>query len=279
MGFGTCRAIVFWSTRKGAFRLAPRAGRINILCMKTVKLAFISAGLFAFADQVLACPGCKDALAGANSVANPWGTAYNASIMFMLGTVLVIVGSAAYGIFRIARAEERRTLAGVGGVAVPVAAPTKKTSLLKFVLPAVGVLYAAFIAAAMSRATPTQAAEQTVIDIPSLNDGTFRSAQMVNAAMVVDFGAAWCPNCKKSAPEFVRVAKARQPQTKFFQVDVDLSPVTAKALKIDELPCFVLFINNEEVARRTGFASEAELSEWLDKNTPKADVPGASTAK
>ncbi len=237
--------------------------------MKTSTLTLVSAGLLGFANQVLACPGCKDAVSSANTVANPWGNAYNSSILFMLGTVLVIVGSVSYGIFRIARAETQRKLAPAGGVAIPVAAPVKKVSLLKFVLPAVGLLYVAFIAAAMTRTKSTQASEQSVIDIPSLNDSTFRSAQMVNPSLVVDFGAAWCPNCKTSAPEFYRVAKARQPQTKFFQVDVDASPVTAKALKIDDLPCFVLFLDGQEAARRTGAATEAELNAWIDSHTPK----------
>lgn len=235
--------------------------------LRALSLLF-AALLLSLTPQAFACPGCKDAVS--NTVANPWGTAYNSSILFMLGTVMTIVAAAAYGIYRIARAEELRKLAPAGvGAEIPAAAPKKKFSILKYVLPAVGCLYVAFISAAMSRTGAAKVSEQTVIDIPSLNDSSFRSAQMVNPAMVVDFGASWCPNCQKTAPEYYRVAKAREPQTRFFQVDVDQSPVTAKALKVEDLPCFILFINNEEVARRTGAATEAELTEWIDKNTPK----------
>jgi thioredoxin 1 len=234
--------------------------------MKVLKAA-LSIAAVTLTQQVLACPGCKDALSNNNTVANPWSTAYNSSIMFMLGTVLVIIVSVTYGIFRIVRAEERRKRDSEAGIAAaPVAAPQRKLSLWKFVLPAVAVMYVAFISSAMSR---TAAMQSTVIDIPSLNDSTFRSASLVNKAMVVDFGASWCPICQKTGPEFYRVAVAKRPLATFFQMDVDHSPATARALKVDELPCIVLFSNGEEVARHTGAATEAELTEWIDKNTPK----------
>lgn len=235
--------------------------------MKTLKSALVVAALV-LTNQAFACPGCKDALSNNNSVANPWSTAYNSSILFMLGTVLVIIFGTAYGIFRIVRKEERRAKDLALGVAAsaPVVAQKRGLSLWKFVLPAVAIMYVAFISSAMSRTAATQA---TVIDIPSLNDGTFRSAALVNKAMVVDCGAAWCANCQKTAPEFYRVAVAKRPQTTFFQLDVDRSPSTAKVLKIDELPCVILFSNGAEVARHTGAATEAELNAWLDANAPK----------
>ena len=62
-----------------------------------------------FSNSILACPGCKDALANEGAVVNPWGPAFNWSILFMLGTVLCMFSLVAFGVYKLSRDEERRS--------------------------------------------------------------------------------------------------------------------------------------------------------------------------
>ncbi len=68
--------------------------------MKALKVSLFLL-LCVAASSALACPGCKDALSSGSSVTNPWGAAYNWSIMFMLAMVLTMAAAAHHALLRV----------------------------------------------------------------------------------------------------------------------------------------------------------------------------------
>ena len=230
--------------------------------MKSIKLAF-TLTLLAFANQVLACPGCKDALATTKGgPVNPWGLAFNLSIFFMLGTVLSMVGALTFAMYRIARREE----SGNNKNPAPAAASKRKFPT-KVVLPVLAALYVGVI----SWTTVSGSALQTARDnMPFLSDDTFKAAVSFHkSGLLVDFGAPWCANCRVTAPAFAQVSDEYADRIKCFNLNVDQNPKTAKALKVDDIPCLILYVNCKEVARRSGVATDIELRDWLAQNLPK----------
>lgn len=84
--------------------------------------------------------------------------------------------------------------------------------------------------------------------------------------VVVDFGAAWCGACTALSPILDDIAKEYAGRVKFVEMDVDYNRETAVELKIDELPCLILFKDGKEIARRTGLDSAKILKDWIDSS-------------
>lgn len=78
------------------------------------------------APAAMACPGCKEAVAGAAGAAGDGGAdggghiahaqgsaaaGFSWSILFMLGVVFSLIGTATFGVYRIVRAENARAAA------------------------------------------------------------------------------------------------------------------------------------------------------------------------
>ncbi len=87
--------------------------------------------------------------------------------------------------------------------------------------------------------------------------------------MLVDFNASWCASCITTAPEFEKFVQNQPADLKTFTIDTDASPITAKAFGVDNLPCMILFHEGQEVARRSGVVTEAELKEFVSSHGVK----------
>lgn len=70
-------------------------------------------------------------------------------------------------------------------------------------------------------------------------------------AVLVDFTAAWCPPCRLMRP-VVEAFAARRPDVRVVEVDVDACPAVQGRYPVRAMPSFVVFVNGEPVAQRTG---------------------------
>jgi thioredoxin 1 len=219
------------------------------------KLSSIIAFAALFSRHVLACPGCKDALSQ-NGVANPWGSAFNISIIFMLGTVLVLFCGVAYFIYRLSREEERRN---------GIATDPKATRYHRIGAGITAVFVAVLIfwpsSAGATKAPP-------VSDLPTLTDETLQTELgRAKGMVVVEVGANWCPPCRMMGPTVSSVAKEMAPAIPFYFVNLDNSPATAKQYKVDELPCLILFKDGKEAGRLIGINTDAGIKELIRKHS------------
>ena len=89
--------------------------------------------------------------------------------------------------------------------------------------------------------------------------GQIRSTNIV----LVDFGAEWCPPCKKMEPVLNQFMKENASKLTLVKMDGGVETELMKTLKVDALPTFILYKNGKEVKRKQGIVSKEEFNSWL----------------
>jgi thioredoxin len=89
--------------------------------------------------------------------------------------------------------------------------------------------------------------------------GQIRSTNIV----LVDFGAEWCPPCKKMEPVLNQFMKENASKLTLVKMDGGVETELMKTLKVDALPTFILYKNGKEVKRKQGIVSKEEFTSWL----------------
>lgn len=89
--------------------------------------------------------------------------------------------------------------------------------------------------------------------------GQIRSTQIV----LVDFGAEWCPPCKKMEPVLNQFMKENANKLTLVKMDGGVETELMKTLNVDALPTFILYKNGKEIKRKQGIMSKEELTSWL----------------
>jgi rhodanese-related sulfurtransferase/glutaredoxin len=87
----------------------------------------------------------------------------------------------------------------------------------------------------------------------------YQSSINSSATVLVDFGADWCPPCKKMEPVLEALQKEHGANYKLVKVDGGKDVEIMKANKVDALPVFIIYKNGKEVWRGQGIVSKEEL--------------------
>lgn len=83
--------------------------------------------------------------------------------------------------------------------------------------------------------------------------------------VLVDFGAEWCPPCRKMEP-VINEFLAQHKEISFFKIDGGIHTNLMKQLNADGLPTFILLKKGEEVWRYKGVLTAEELNNiWTSK--------------
>jgi thioredoxin-like negative regulator of GroEL len=83
--------------------------------------------------------------------------------------------------------------------------------------------------------------------------------------VLVDFGAEWCPPCKKMEPVLNALLADASLKFSFVKVDGGNDLEVMKSQKVEALPVFVIYKNGKEVWRKQGVVDQAELKSLLAK--------------
>lgn len=79
--------------------------------------------------------------------------------------------------------------------------------------------------------------------------------------VLIDFGAAWCPPCKKMDPV---LAQLRQKNIATVQyVDGGVNTAVMENMKVEALPTFILYYKGKEVWRKQGLVTLSEFEQQI----------------
>jgi thioredoxin len=82
--------------------------------------------------------------------------------------------------------------------------------------------------------------------------------------VLVDFGAEWCPPCKKMEPVIAEFLKEQSEKVKLVKMDGGNEIELMKTLKVDALPTFILYKKGQESIRKQGVMTKEELNAWVN---------------
>ncbi len=98
-----------------------------------------------------------------------------------------------------------------------------------------------------------------------VTDGDFEQIVLRSSMPVlVDFGAPWCPACKKLAPIIDDLAAEYQGHVLFAKLNTDENPKTPPEYEVERLPTMVFFKNGRPVDRLVGLTSKEQIAAVLD---------------
>jgi rhodanese-related sulfurtransferase/glutaredoxin len=80
---------------------------------------------------------------------------------------------------------------------------------------------------------------------------------------LVDFGAGWCPPCKKMEPVLESLKREAGPGFTLVKIDAGLHTSLLKEMGVEALPVFIVYRNGKEAWRKQGVTSLEELKAHL----------------
>lgn len=102
---------------------------------------------------------------------------------------------------------------------------------------------------------PSSSAQMTLDQYQGLT----RSGEVV----LVDFGAEWCPPCKKMEPVLALLQKELAGKFKLVKVDGGLDIDVMRSQNVETLPVFIIYKNGKETWRKQGVVELSELKAKL----------------
>jgi rhodanese-related sulfurtransferase len=81
--------------------------------------------------------------------------------------------------------------------------------------------------------------------------------------VLIDFGAEWCPPCKKMEPVLAQLQEELKGQFTLIKIDGGIDIDIMKVMKVDAIPTFVIYKKGIETWRKQGVMEIAELKKQL----------------
>ena len=100
-------------------------------------------------------------------------------------------------------------------------------------------------------------------NIPQLSINDYTASTKKSAIVLVDFGAEWCPPCKKMEPILKDLIADNSLKFELVKVDGGNDIDVMKANQVSALPVFIIYKNGKEVWRKQGVIALAELKKQL----------------
>jgi rhodanese-related sulfurtransferase len=108
-------------------------------------------------------------------------------------------------------------------------------------------------------------AVETNAVVPQMTEAEYNALLSANTMVLADFGAAWCPPCKKMEPVLQEIEKEHK-ELKLVRIDAGIQTDLMKYLKIEGLPVFILYKDGKEVWRQEGVADKTVLEKALQSS-------------
>ncbi len=100
-------------------------------------------------------------------------------------------------------------------------------------------------------------------DEPQMTINQFKNAINASPTVLVDFGADWCPPCRKMIPVLKSLQDNNKDKFVLLKVDGSRDQDLMKLYHVTALPVFIVFKNGKEVWRKDGIAEEKEIARYI----------------
>jgi len=100
-------------------------------------------------------------------------------------------------------------------------------------------------------------------DAKQMSMEAFNTAIRSSSTVLVDFGAAWCPPCRKMEPVLTSLQSNNPGKFILVKVDGGNDLDILKAYNVTALPVFILFKDGKQVWRKDGLVEEKEIADQL----------------
>jgi len=100
-------------------------------------------------------------------------------------------------------------------------------------------------------------------NIPQMRLDAYAVATTKEPLVLVDFGAEWCPPCKKMEPVLNALLADASLKFSFVKVDGGNDLEVMKSQNVEALPVFIIYKNGKEIWRKQGVVDQAELKKIL----------------
>lgn len=83
--------------------------------------------------------------------------------------------------------------------------------------------------------------------------------------VLVDFTAVWCGPCKMMKPVLEELHHRKGNKLRIIKIDIDKSPVAAKAYNVQSVPTLILFQQGKQLWRQSGVIQAGALEKIIDQ--------------
>ncbi len=101
------------------------------------------------------------------------------------------------------------------------------------------------------------------VNTKQMTAAEYQSLINSQSTVLVDFGAPWCPPCKKMEPILNTLQEEHGSHYKLVKVDGGNDIDVMKINKVEAIPVFIIYKNGKEVWRKQGIVSKEELKKNL----------------
>lgn len=101
------------------------------------------------------------------------------------------------------------------------------------------------------------------VNTKQMTAAEYQSLINSQSTVLVDFGAPWCPPCKKMEPILNTLQEEHGSHYKLVKVDGGNDIDIMKINKVEAIPVFIIYKNGKEVWRKQGIVSKEELKKNL----------------
>lgn len=100
-------------------------------------------------------------------------------------------------------------------------------------------------------------------NVAQLSMDAYTASTKQSATVLVDFGAEWCPPCKKMEPILKEVQADKSLHFSLVKIDGGNDIDVMKANQVSALPVFIIYKNGKEIWRKQGVVEAQELKNRL----------------
>jgi len=102
-------------------------------------------------------------------------------------------------------------------------------------------------------------------NVATVTDADFQAFTAQKGVVLLDFGAEWCPPCKRMDP-IIGQLSTELPQVRVGKVDCDRSPGTAAANGVMGMPTFMVYKDGRKVDQIVGAVPKPALLAALKRH-------------